>query len=135
MAAGYKAQPIEELDMKFSYLEYEASFAEGEGRFHKIIRLLTFNGLLLPAKRNNVTSMVSCRPINFYRAKRVLQYDVTSGKAFVTEKSAWVTMMYLIYLLRMTSKIMIKFNKAESEFRNMSSLLASEDQWVRYLQI
>lgn len=135
MAAGYKAQPIEDLDMPFSYPEYEASFDEKEGKLHKAIRFLTFNGQLLPAKRNNITSMASCRPINFYRAKRVLQYDVTSGKAFVTEKHIKNMIAYLIRLLCISFRTTWIFDKAIQNFRNMCSLLQTEDQWIKYLEL
>ncbi len=46
-----------------------------------------------------------CRPINFYRAKRVMQYDVTSQKAFITEKDTKETLHYLWLLLKEACKI------------------------------
>lgn len=134
MAAGYKAQPMEDLDMPFSYPEYEASFDEKEGKLHKAIRFLTFNGQLLPAKRNNITSMASCRPINFYRAKRVLQYDVTSGKAFVTEKSKRKTSITLIRLARITLEVLMKFDCRMKEFHDEAGQIQNEKFWTRYLK-
>ena len=135
MAAGYKAQPIEDLDMPFSYPEYEASFDEKEGKLHKAIRFLTFNGQLLPAKRNNITSMASCRPINFYRAKRVLQYDVTSGKAFVTEKKLGKTIAYLVKLCSMTYIVVTKFDSSFGEFGRTGPDLFQQENWEKYLGI
>lgn len=134
MAAGYKAQPMEDLDMPFSYPEYEASFDEKEGKLHKAIRFLTFNGQLLPAKRNNITSMASCRPINFYRAKRVLQYDVTSGKAFVTEKSKRKTSITLIRLARITLEVLMKFDCRMKKFHDEAGQIQNEKFWTRYLK-
>ena len=134
MAAGYKARPAEELEMPFEYPMYEQSFGENDGRLHKVIRMLTFNGLLLPAKRNNAVSMAQCRPVNFYRANQVLQYDVTSKKAFVTEKKLGKSLGYLFRLLPMTGKILSQFEWAKENFRQDAELLTAESCWREYLQ-
>ena len=135
MAAGYKARPVEELEMPFEYPMYEQSFGENDGRLHKVIRMLTFNGLFLPANRDTVVSMAMCRPISFYRAKQVLQYDVTSKKAFVTEKKLGKSLGYLFRLLPMTSKILSQFEWAKENFRQDAELLTTESCWREYLQI
>lgn len=135
MAAGYKAQPVEALPVPFDYPAYERSFGENDGRFHKLLRMLTFNGLFLPAKRDTIASMATCRPINFYRAKRVLQYDVTSKKAFVTEKSIRKSIAYLFHLLGMTGKILFGFDGAMKRFQQEGTVLMREETWRNYLHI
>lgn len=85
-------------------------------------------------QRNAITSMASCRVVNFYRAKRVLQYDVTSGKAFVTEKSITKTMSGCFRLLGMTVKILLNFDGAASAFRNQAHQVQSYDFWRKYLE-
>ena len=133
MAAGYKAQPIEELPVPFEYPAYEHSFSENDGKLHKIFRLLTFNGLLVPAKRDNVVSMAKCRPYNFYRAKRVLQYDVTSKKGFVTEKKIGKTIACLWKLTRMSAKTFVRFQRAKKQFQENVCELQNELFWKQYL--
>lgn len=78
--------------------------------------------------------MASCRVVNFYRAKRVLQYDVTSGKVFVTEKSITKTMSGCFRLLGMTVKILLNFDGAASAFRNQAHQVQSYDFWRKYLE-
>lgn len=133
MAAGYRAQPAE--TMAFEYPVYEHSFYENDRRLHKLLRMLTFNGLFLPAKRDNIVSMVYCRPINFYRAKRVVQYDVTSKKVFVTEKSVRKSLSCLFQLLGMTWKIIFGFDEAMKRFRDEAPELMREDTWKKYLDL
>lgn len=133
MAAGYKAQPIEELPVPFEYPVYEHSFSENDGKLHKIFRLLTFNGLLVPAKRDNVVSMAKCRPYNFYRAKRVLQYDVTSKKGFVTEKKIGKTIASLWKLTRMSAKTFVRFQHTKKQFQKNACQLQNEHFWKQYL--
>ena len=135
MAAGYKAMPVEELDISFEYPVYEQSFAEHDRGLHKLVRMLTFNGLLLPAKRDAVVSMAQCRPVNFYRAKRVLHYDVTSRKAFVTEKKIGKTLECLFSLVAMTGKVVLRFNGAVKKFQAEAGALMTGQSWREYLQL
>ena len=135
MAAGYKARPVEELEMPFDYPAYERSFRENDRRLHKLIRMVTFNGLLLPAKRNNVVSMAQCRPVNFYRAKRVFQYDVTSKRAFVTEKSIKKSLRCLFQLIPVTFKVLFQFEQAKESFRCDAQALMTEQSWSQYLEL
>ena len=135
MSAGYKAQPMEELNMPFSYPNYDNSFHENEKKAHRFIRFLSFNGLLFPANRETIVSMAQCRPINFYRAKRVLQYDVTSKKGFVTEIQKTKAIAYFFRLILMTIKIWFQFGKAVKNFRKNGHVLMTEKFWRRYLDI
>lgn len=134
MAAGYKARPVEELEMPFEYTDYEQSFRENDGRLHKVVRMVTFNGLLLPTKCNNTVSMAQCRPINFYRAKNVLQYDVTSKKAFVTEKQVGKSLGYLFRLIPITGRVLFQFERAKENVSQDAELLTTESCWREYLQ-
>lgn len=135
MAAGYKARPVEELDVAFEYPAYENSLTEVDGKGHRLFRLITFNGFLLPTKRNKVVSMAQCRPVNFYRAKRVLQYDVTSKKAFITEKKIGRSLGYLCQMIPMTLRIIVKFDGAMKTFREDAAPLMTEQFWRGYLQM
>lgn len=133
MAAGYKARPVEELEIPFEYPVYENSLEEKESLPRRVLRLLTFNGLILPAKRDAVTSMALCRPINCYRAKRVLFYDVTSKKAFVTEKSVERSFSGVFRLLGITGKVVFAFDNAMAIFRGDAPALMTEQNWKGYL--
>ena len=133
MAAGYKAVPVEELDMPFEYSTYDNSLVEEENKVHKLFRLLTFNGLFLPAKGNNIVSMAQCRPLSFYRAKRVMQYDVASGKAFMTEKSITATLGWLVKTAFKSLHIAMQFDGAKERFRANAADIISEQAWCTYL--
>jgi len=135
MAVGYKARPVEELEMPFDYGTYERSFQEGDDGLHKIIRILTLNGLLLPARRDAIVSMVFCRPVNCYRAKRVLFYDVTNKKAFAVEKSIRKTFLYLSRLSGITWKILFSFKNAMKRFRKEVHGLTATKSWREYLNL
>lgn len=76
-----------------------------------------------------------CRPINFYRAKRVMQYDVTSQKAFITEKDTKETLHYLWLLFKEAYKINREFDDAFRKFGEEAGRLQTEDFWRGYLEI
>jgi len=135
MAAGYKARPVEELDIPFEYSTYEHSFEEKDGWLHRILRLLTFNGLILPAKRDAVVSMALCRPVNCYRAKRVLFYDVTSKKGFITKKKFSSTIWGVLQLLLVTGRIILQLHQSSESFHKKALIIMTEQHWKEYLYL
>lgn len=76
-----------------------------------------------------------CRPINFYRAKRVMQYDVTSQKAFITEKDTKETLHYLWLLFKEAYKINREFDEAFHKFGEEAGRLQAEEFWKKYLDL
>ncbi|MCF2557956.1 glycosyltransferase family 2 protein [Fournierella massiliensis] len=137
MAAGYKAQPLEELeDTAYRIEDYEVSMEETEGRFKRLWRYITINGYLLPAKRKvKVVSMAQSRPINFYRQKKVLNYDPASEKGFVTEKSYGQAFKAVCGLLGMTVQAVFSFGSAKRAFKETVGEITNQEFWAMYLGI
>lgn len=133
MAAGYKAQPVESVPLPFDYPLYERSFRENDKKIHKCFRLLTFNGLILPAKRENIASMAKCRPINCYRVKRIMYYDITSKKAFLAEKKVGKSMSYLFQLCGLEVKTLFRFNRTVKKFKEQAAQVQNISFWKKYL--
>ncbi|MBQ9990406.1 MAG: glycosyltransferase family 2 protein [Lachnospiraceae bacterium] len=141
MQAGYKAVPVEELeDVAYRIPQYEKSFQQRDQGLKKLLRYITINGYLLPAKKVKnkecqVVSMSLCRPINFYRQKQVLNYDEASGKGFITEKS-WTDMIGSLFALgRLTVVSLFKFSASMKRFRKDSSKVMKNEFWVEYLEL
>lgn len=141
MRQGYQSVPVSELEtVAFRLNDYDASMAETEGRCKRLWRFATLNGYLLPAKRPNgkkvkVVSMAQCRPINFYRQKRVLNYDASSGKGFVTEKSWAKTAAIGFRLAEITIQSMLYFGRAKRQFRENVGAITNEAFWQKYLNM
>lgn len=135
MAAGYQAKPVTELDMAFSYPKYEKSLRE-EPRFRRgFLRIASFNGLFLPPNRDVIVSMVSCRPINCYRAKRVMFYDSASKKAFVTERDVRKMISLLFQMCAMERRINREYDEARRNFTENATELTTILAWERYLTL
>lgn len=141
MAAGYKAVPVDQIEgAAFRLPSYQASLTQGESLCHRCLRMLTLNGFLLPAKRYKGTEiqsvgMTSCRPINFYRQPRVLNYDEVSGKGFVTCKSYRETFRCIGNLIGMTFKSLLRFRKAKKAFAENRGQFTNAEFWTAYLDL
>lgn len=141
MSQGYKGVPVSELKtVAFRISDYDFSMEEQEGRLRRLWRFATLNGYLLPAKRKEgkkvkVVSMAQCRPINFYRQKRVLNYDPSSGKGFVTERSWVKTLGIGVRLMGMTIKSVFCFDRAKKMFKQNVTEITSETFWKKYLNM
>lgn len=141
MAAGYKGIPFEQLEgAPLHLLNYYESLRESEGRLRRLFRLATMNGYLLPAKKIRsggdvkAVSMAQCRPINFYRQSKVVNYDVASGKAFLTQRSWKLALKSLWGLVGMTFKILTKYEKAKKDLQDNYGRFTSEEFWEKYLK-
>ena len=135
MDAGLKAELVDELSIPFSAAQYEESLTVKQTGIGKILFPLTLNGMLLPAKGDRIVSMPLCCPANFYRAKRVLQYDATTGKGFVTEKSFMGMVRCIGKLVSMICRVIVKYDTAAKILRRDIKDVLTEDFWRNYLAI
>ena len=135
MAAGYRGIELEKLDVPFNYPVYDDSIRRGDTRKQKIKRCLTFNGLFLPAKGTNVVPMSAARPVLFYRKKKVMQYDVTGKKAFVTEKRVGTSIKYIFKTLGVMCVIPFKIKKAQQAYRTDGLKLRTLEFWREFLAL
>ena len=133
MAAGYKAQELEQLDMAFNYPVYQESYEYVDNKKSKIKRRLTFNGLFLRAKGTNIIPMAAARPVHFYRKKRVMQYDVTSKKAFITEKSVGASLKYMGKVFGLICVLPFRLKKAQQAYRTEGMRLRTLAFWNEFL--
>lgn len=141
MDAGYKALKQENLfNASFRINQYYESLTEQDSKFHKMLRLISINGYLLPSrKRDNnmvkVVSMSQCRPVNFYRQKHILNYDVFNSKGFVTNKSYKELLKRLVQLVCLTCIITFKYSKAKKDIRENYLRISNISFWSKYLHI
>lgn len=135
MVSGYRGQDIETLDIPFNCSMLEASDMYVDNVCAKIKRMLTFNGLFLPARGVNIVSMGAARPALFYRKKRVMQYDVTSKKAFVTEKSFGASVRYMCKALGLVCVLPFRLKKAQELYRTEGKRMRTLEFWKGFLEL
>lgn len=135
MKKGYSMHILEELEVHFSYPEYDRSLLENDNKIHRVFRLATLNGYLLPTLRNNIVSTAFMRPYNAYRTKKILNYDVTSKKGFVTEKDIKELVRCICLLLKMSTKINRRYDDAKRSYQTRREEIQNIEFWKKYLQM
>lgn len=135
LSEGYKGQPLEELPMGFRYPLYEESLSETHTLRTRISRNLSFNGIIFPAKGDNIVSMAAVKTPQCYRKKRVMYYDESAKKAFVVERSFAKTVRYLLKTVGMLFTVSLKLGKAQEAYRKEGLKLRTLEFWKGYLEI
>lgn len=133
MASGYKSVELKELDMPFSYPLFERNVQLEDTKKTRIKRLLTLNGLLLPARGEAIVPVADLKSVMFYRKKRVMHYDVTSKKAFVTAKTGREAWRCIFKTLQICRKISRQMPGAQKAYREEGLKLRTLEFWNEYL--
>ena len=142
MDRGYKLQDISTLPIPFSYPAYEQACRTPEPRRHtRAWRKFTANGLMLPCKKKADNEMpvvaptFTARPVNFYRVHKALNYDYTSRKGFVTQKSVKETIRLMFKLKKISLKSRWKYRKTVKMYSQRGAELMQLSFWKKYLDI
>ena len=133
MAAGYKAQELETLPMAFRYPLYEDSCKVHDTVKARYKRIFTLNGLFLKAKGESIVPMAAPKSIMFYRKKRVMHYDVTSKKAFITEKSYRESFRCICKTMVLIWLVPFQLKKAQRSYRKEGLKLRTLEFWTQFL--
>ena len=133
--SGYRALPLEELQMPFLYSIYEKSLSENDSKFRRIFRLASGNGYLLRARRDNIVSMSMIRPYNAYRVKRLLNYDMVAQKGFITERNRREAIRCLIDLGKLLVEMDAKYERVTQEYRRRCKEIQNIRFWRKYLDL
>ncbi len=122
-------QLLEQYGVAFDEEKYQLSRTEPENRK---IQALSGNGYLIPyvfyRKDKDgyaITDLARCRIVNFYKHKRVLHYDVTRRKGFVTVQKKWKLYSNLCRVVGKSVKFLIRYPSVRRGFREHLSELAA----------
>lgn len=136
MSGGYRMEDPEKLGRKVYLRDYEETLFKDDSRTHKIIRALNMNGHWAPVKKDTVTvSMSQVNTSNNYRVREVINYDIISGKIFITKKDNKEMFSCLIKFIGLRIKLRLKYNKAKNDFISRGDELKSLDFWKKYLEL
>lgn len=135
MEAGYRAVPAEQLEVPFYYREYLRGCKEKHSALHEIVRKLTFNGYLLPAKHVRTVPMAAARPEFVWRARKILFYDIVENKGFVTNRSIRTFIRQGFEVIGLMFAIQTKYEKAKKSFISRGHEIRQLAFWERYLEL
>ncbi|MBD2292154.1 glycosyltransferase [Anabaena sphaerica FACHB-251] len=132
--------------LPFVYNKYIASLEKSENKLHRFFRLLTLNGHLLPNwfffaddtlsdKGYSIVPFGNSRPLNVFRAKKVLYYNLQTQEGFIVKFSRSRFFLVLINALWLTLVMLLKLPKLKKLYINSFSEFTSQAFWEKYLEI
>lgn len=140
MNAGYKMQYVDDLEggVFFSWALYEKSLQTPPqtGLKNRIINHVTYNGQTLSPKAE-----YAIVPVNgvvqaaVNRTRRLLNYDYTSRKGFVTEMNVNELKKCVRRLKQLEKKLNANYEKCCKQYHDDIYKLTNLDFWKQYLQL
>ncbi|WYL96433.1 MAG: glycosyltransferase [Gloeotrichia echinulata IR180] len=139
-------QPVKNHDLPFIYEKYEKSLGEAENMIHRLLRLMTLNGHLLPSlffhqdskltdQGYKVIPMHGYRPLNVFRAKKALYYHINNQEGFVVNFSRVEFWKIFIKTIILSVKIFLNFSQVKQLYRKTLPELTNKTFWEQYLEI
>ena len=158
MAASQKFLPPEQLSVPFDqaifdecYRRFDAPLERvlrGEKetmtarprspkeQLKRLVRWVTMNGLLLPAKgRTYIVHPVMNHTSSFFRKSAVLNWDPIGKKGFVSTRNIGKSFSLLLKTALMSLKLLIGHQKAADSFRAQKAALTGIEFWKKYLNL
>jgi GT2 family glycosyltransferase len=144
LSMGEKA--IKKPELPFVYGKYEKSIAEKENGLHRLMRIITLNGHILPSilfhidkklseKGYTIVPTYGYRPINFFRARKALYYNLNNQEGFVVKISRLEFFRVFIKTIAICLQMTIGFSKLKRLYRQTLPELTNKAFWESYLEI
>lgn len=136
MAMGYRAEPVEQLNMMFHYPEYDKSLQQKESKLARYLRKISFNGYLgiIRRKEKRIVSMANPQYCNVWKASQVMYYDVAAEKGFLTQRSWKELLLSYRKLGKVIRKINKRYEKVKKSYCLKKGKLTSLAFWKKYLR-
>lgn len=133
-------------ELPFFYDKYQRSVNETESKLRRGLRLVLLNGHLLPSflmhqdkslsgNSYRIAPIQSYRPINNFRAKKVLYYHLATKESFVASFSRARFFQVLMRTILICLALFFKFSILKRSYLETLPELTNRDFWERYLEI
>lgn len=102
---------------------------------HKIVRLLTLNGMLLKADRKIIIPLYADRPVQTYRATEVIYYDEVTKRGYTVKKDLKKTFDCYKKYLKLRRRIRREYDIIGAKYKERYSYMTSKQMWEKILGI
>lgn len=144
LSLGEKA--VKGAPLPFLYTKYEKSIDETENTIHRLMRLITLNGHILPPflfhkdskltdKGYKIAPIHGYRPLNLFRAKKGLYYNLVNQEGFVVKFSREEFFKVLFKTISTAVEIFYKFPTIKQIYKETLPELTNQAFWESYLEI
>lgn len=99
------------------------------------IRLISFNGWLLPAKRGPVAVAATDSLLRAFRRKKIVLFEPGSGKAAIARRDYRQLKKFIRIYFRSALLILKYYPRASAQYRQQYKEVSSAAAWRRYLRI
>ena len=134
MAASDKFRPLKELDVQFDEQIYLDSFRKERIRW-KLVRYITLNKHLLPRRGVGVVDASLNGTKDFAGRWKVLNYDVSGNRGFVTEYNRSRTIATIVKAWKLARELKRMHAQVSEGYRQAQGRLTSREFWNGYLQL
>lgn len=132
----YQLQEPDKLGVRIKWDDLENSIRRNDNsKFHRLFRLLTFNGLPFKANRTVVTSMHDARPVHFYRAGTAIYFDTFTRKAFVIKRDTGEAKLLWRRWLNLSKEFRQRYAAVLYEYLSKHKTFTSVTTWERYFVV
>jgi galactofuranosylgalactofuranosylrhamnosyl-N-acetylglucosaminyl-diphospho-decaprenol beta-1,5/1,6-galactofuranosyltransferase len=139
-------KPAKNPELPFIYSKYLDSIHQSEKTFQRIFRIFTFNGHLLPLlffysaktftdKGYKIAPFWGSKPLNVFRAKKVLYYNLQTKEGFVVQFSRKRFFQVLVNTIWLAIVMFFKYPKVQKEYIKSMSKFTTQEFWEKYLEI
>lgn len=132
---GYQMQYISELEVPFDFPTYDRTIHMVEDKKSQLKRKILWNGMFLKPVGDAIVPTVDPHIAYFYRKDRVLNYDYTSQKGFVTKKDNKEFWRLKKELKKLKVNVKKKYNIIVQEYEKRGRELMNMNFWKLYLDI
>lgn len=135
MSRGYKLEYIDELPMYFDYPAYENTLRFSESKKNQLKRKIMLNGMFRRHNRSCIVPVIAPHIAYFYKAHTALNYDVSSGKGFMTYFNRKEQIRLFKEYVSLMSEFRKKYSTIRNEYFERKGEIISIDFWNQYLNL
>lgn len=126
---------LKKLDIPLDYQMYEKRLYSEESRFHRLVRILTLNGYVIPSSKQVISPLGEYSNHMVFRAKCIVNYDFVREKGYIVQRSWKKAVQYFVKMILMSWKTERKFETAKRKYQKDFSYAVTAKAWKKKLNI
>ena len=100
---------------------------------HKLVRLLTLNGMLLKANRKIIIPLYAWRPVQTYRATEVIYYDELTKRGYTAKKDLRKAFECYKKYRKLRRRVAREYDKVGAMYKEKYPYMTSKKCWEKIL--
>lgn len=100
---------------------------------HKLVRLLTLNGMLLKANRKIIIPLYAWRPVQTYRATEVIYYDELTKRGYTAKKDLKEAFECYKKYRKLRRRVAREYDKVGAMYKEKYPYMTSKECWEKIL--